>query len=131
MKRATLVIAVAISAAAAPCAMAAGGGLKAQVPFDFVVADQHLASGEYQLVRDPHTMQVRVYSGGEKLVAVAHWVPQPGDQDGKAQLVFRRYGSQRFLKAIHSGHDSAYLPETRSERNAQASAGSARAVAAR
>ncbi len=49
-----LAMAAAVSVLAAPCALAMDNVvLKVDVPFDFVVADQQLPSGEYRIVKDP------------------------------------------------------------------------------
>jgi hypothetical protein len=113
---------------AAPCAQA-GVVLKAQIPFDFLVADQWLPSGEYRIVQD-HWL-VKLYAEGGAQVAVAHWLPQTTSGNGSWNLVFHRYGSQRFLKVI-AGSDErcAYLPETRMEREARVGRASATIVAA-
>ena len=49
-----LAMAAAVSALAAPSALALDSYvLKVDVPFDFVVADQQLPSGEYRVVKTP------------------------------------------------------------------------------
>jgi len=113
---------------AAPCAQAGSVVLKAHIPFDFVVADHKLPSGEYQIVQENRL--VKIYSQSGDQLAVAHWLPQTAVGNGSRGLVFHKYGSQRFLKVIGAGDgSSAYLPETRSERGARTAGASATIVA--
>lgn len=94
--------------------------LKVRVPFDFVVADRHLPSGEYRFVREQNPNLVRVYSKGNEQLALATWVPlAKGTEDG-GKLVFQKHGDQRFLRMIRPSDGSgAYLPKTRSEEEAE------------
>jgi hypothetical protein len=113
---------------AAPCVQASGVVLKARIPFNFVVADQQLPSGEYRIVQEEHL--VKVYSQSGEQLAVAHWVPQQTkSDDSRFSLVFHRHGSQRFLKLIGSADgNGAYLPETSAERGARTRAATSTTV---
>jgi hypothetical protein len=127
MKSVTILM-VAAAVLAAPRAHSASVVLKAHIPFDFVVADQQLPSGEYQIVQD-HSL-VKIYSQSGEQLAIAHWLPQTAAGNVSSSLVFHRCGSQRFLRVIGNGDGSgAYLPETRSERGARTGGASATVVA--
>lgn len=115
MKKMALMVAAAVAMAAAPAAMAGDAGLTAKVPFEFVVADQHLPSGEYQLVQDEQNRRLWIYSADE-LVAVTHWVPVGGESSGAAGLVFRKLGDTRVLTALRAGQSRAYVPAPRASR---------------
>jgi hypothetical protein len=113
------ILMMAAAVLAAPCAQAGSVVLKAQIPFDFVVADRQLPSGEYRILQDHRV--VKIYSKSGEQVAIAHWLPQTTDNHGSWQLVFHTYGSQRFLKVIaRSDGSGAYLPDRPLERKARA-----------
>jgi hypothetical protein len=112
-----LMMTVAASILAAPCVMANDVVLKAQVPFDFVVADRHLPSGEYSFVQDQESRVVRILSEEREQVAVAHWQPLVPGVKGSGKLVFHKHGGQRFLRMIRATDGGgAYLPESGSEK---------------
>ncbi len=124
-----LMMVAAVAVLAAPSAQAGSVVLKAQIPFDFVVADYRLPSGEYRIVQDQWL--VKIYSKAGAQVAVAHWLPKTTSSSGTTNLVFDRYGSQRFLKLIAGPNGkAAYLPATRLEREARAGGPAATMVAA-
>ena len=129
MKSVNILMMAAAAVLAAPCAQAGNVVLKAQIPFDFVVADRQLPAGEYRIVQE-HWL-VKVYSQSGDQLAVVHWLPQTTDSHGSWNLVFHRYGGQRFLKVI-GGRDGsgAYLPERALERKARADRASSVIVAA-
>jgi hypothetical protein len=116
-----LMMATAAAILIAPCAQAQGVVVKVRVPFDFVVADQVLPSGEYQFVQQQDPRLVRIYSKAHAPQAIAYFIPMTAAPTGKASLVFHKYGNQRFLKMIcDCGGSGAYLPKLRKERQAQA-----------
>ena len=120
---------IAVAVLAAPCVRAGDVVFKADIPFDFVVSDRHLPSGEYRIVQE-HRL-VKIYSQHGEQLAAAHWVPQATTGKDKASLVFYTYGTQRFLKVVGSADGSgAYLPETRAEREARSGGASTTIVAA-
>jgi hypothetical protein len=132
MTRSTRILAMAAAVAvlAAPCALAMDGAvLKVNVPFDFVVADQQLPSGEYRIVKGQDTGVVRIYSKAQKHLVTAFCVPAPSDVAKGGELVFHKHGSQRFLKSIRTADGfGASLLESRTEKEAQASGNAAVAV---
>jgi hypothetical protein len=128
-----LSLAAAAALLAAPCALAEKVTLKAEVPFDFVVADRHLPSGEYRFVTTADPGVVRVYSTKTQasVATVPCWNLASDPAEAK-RLVFERHGSERFLKRIRGGDGSGvYLVETRSERQAEARAAAASQAEAR
>ena len=119
-----LSLAAAVTVLAAPCVRAEVVSVKAAIPFDFVVADRQLPSGEYRFVRTDDPGVVHVYSAQTREhLAIVFCRALPRDLDARAELAFDKHGSQRFLKSIRSGDGSGvYLPGTRSERQAEAQA---------
>jgi hypothetical protein len=116
-----LTMAAAAVALAAPCALANSTALRVQVPFDFVVADQHLPSGEYRFVHEQDSGLLRIYAKGGGQVAIARWTPRVMPVWGSGMLVFHKYGSTHILKAIRTDDGGeARLPKTRSEDQARA-----------
>jgi hypothetical protein len=119
-----LSLAAAATVLAAPCARAEVVSVKAAIPFDFVVADRQLPSGEYRFVRADAPGVVHVYAAGTREhLATVFCRALTRDPDAQAELAFDKHGSQRFLKTIRSGDGSGvYLPDTRKERRAEAQA---------
>jgi hypothetical protein len=118
-----LVLAAAVSALAAPCALALDKVVvKISVPFDFVIADRQLPSGEYRLVQSQNPGVVQIYSKNHEHLMTTFCLPLPWEAAGKGKLVFRSHGGQRFLKMIRTEDGSGvYFPKTRTESEAQAS----------
>ena len=92
--------------------------LKADIPFDFVVGDKRLPSGEYQ-VKSLHQTATQIQSTDARSSAI---VLTTGMQAGKisnlGKLVFNRYGDQYFLSKIWaaSSDSGRQLPKSRLER---------------
>jgi hypothetical protein len=127
-----LAVAAAASLLAAPCALAERVVVKADIPFDFVVAGRLIPSGEYVFVvtDDPGLVQIRSASSGAHFAAVP-CSPLTRDARGATRVVFDRHGSEQFLKTIHSWDGSGvYLAETPAERQAEARAEAAAQAAA-
>lgn len=116
-----LSLAAAVTVLAAPCVRADVLTVKAAIPFDFVVADRQLPSGEYRFVRTNDPGVVHVYSAQTREhLAVVFCRALPRELDARTELGFDKHGSQRFLKTIRSGDGfGVYLPDTRSERQAE------------
>jgi hypothetical protein len=128
-----LSMAAAAAALAAPCALALDRAVvKVTVPFDFVVADRHLPSGEYHLVESYNPSVVQIYSKDQEHLVSTFCLRQSWEAGagGKGKLVFRDRGGQRFLKMLRTEDGSTvYFPKTRTENEAQAR-GEARATGA-
>jgi hypothetical protein len=119
-----LTMAAAAALLTAPCVQAGTVTVEAAIPFDFVVADRQLPSGEYRFVRtgDPGVVHVYAAKTREHL-AVVLCRDLPKDLDERTLLTFDKHGSQRFLKRIRTADGSGvHLPGTRSERQAEAQA---------
>ncbi len=92
--------------------------LKADIPFDFVVGDKQLPSGEYH-VKSPQSGVMLIQSKDAHSSAI---VLTTGMQAGKisdvGKLVFNRYGDQYFLSKIWapSSDTGRELPKSRLER---------------
>jgi hypothetical protein len=114
----------ALSVLAAPGVRAGAVVVKAAIPFDFVVADRHLPSGEYSFVRTDNPGFMHIFSATTREhVATVSGLTLPRATDAGTKLVFDKHGSQRFLKSIRSADGfGLYLPDSRSERQAQAQA---------
>lgn len=130
MKKSLKVLALAAGAALLTAAGALAEPVKvtAQVPFDFVVADQQLPSGEYRFVTSDEPGLVLIYSAktGEHVATVLGRA-LPASADERGQLVFDRYGSDRFLNRIRSADGvGVFLPIGRVQSRAQAEAKAAR-----
>ncbi len=133
-KSVTMALAAAgLLALAAPSVLAADRVvLKVEIPFNFVVADQQLPAGSYRIVEAQDPGAVRIYSNGQKHLLTTFCLQASPDLAQRRTLVFHRHDGRYFLKTIRGADGfGAYLPETRSEKQAQASARSATAVAMR
>jgi hypothetical protein len=129
MLKALKVLSMAMVAAMAVAPRAqASDALKANVPFDFVVAGQAMPSGEYQFVRSEDPRVVQVYSRERGRVVITAYTAAPAAMP-EAGLVFHKIGEQRFLKSISIGRTTIALPTTRAERLAAAAQGAGRTVA--
>ena len=92
--------------------------LKADIPFDFVVGDKQLRSGEYN-VKQPHPGVMLIQSKDALSSAmVLTTAAQAGKISDVGKLVFNRYGDQYFLSKIWaaSSDSGRQLPKSRLER---------------
>jgi hypothetical protein len=117
-----LALAAAVSALAAPRALALDEAVvKITVPFDFVIGDRQLPSGEYRLVQSENPGVVQIYSKNHEHLMTTFCLPLPWEATGKAKLVFRNHDGQHFLKMIRTEDGSGVsFPKTRTEGQAQA-----------
>src|SRR5512147_2516880 len=118
-----LAIAVAVSALTASGALAKEGPvLKVDVPFDFVVADQQLPSGEYSIATRADSGVVRICSTDQKHHVSLFDVPARSGVKAGGELEFHAHGTRRFLKSIRTAAGfGAHIPDSRSEKQAEAS----------
>src|SRR5262245_19371414 len=74
--------------------------VKANIPFDFMVNGKTLPAGAYTLslgaVKD--TLVIRSRENSVAIAAISMATTDKGE--GKARLVFRRYGNQNFLAKV-------------------------------
>jgi len=117
---AMLVVTLAFAAASA---VVANGqtpqGLRAQVPFDFVVADKTLRAGEYQVrpLNDAGNPIVIRSNNGDRAIQLSSRTER-SDKQLRAKLVFHKYGNTYFLSQVWmAGEGTGHaIPKTRQER---------------
>ena len=95
----------------------AGVAVKANVPFDFVVADRHLPAGEYWFENQAPGV-LRIYSDDMKRTVLTHYRPAWQKASGPGKLIFQRHGSQHYLQSVDSAAAgiAAALPQSRAEK---------------
>jgi hypothetical protein len=99
-----------------------GKGLVADVPFDFYVKGELMAAGKYEFVpaastTDPSPLIVRRVSGANKKAVVPVATVVDGIKYGaQPVIVFRRYGSEYFLGAVHDWTANVRLQLIQSKR---------------
>ncbi len=98
-----------------------GFGVRANIPFDFVVGTKTLPQGTYtvKLLETSHNMIViRGQDNNEAAVAISITVSTEDTEDNSPKLIFHRYGDQYFLSQVWSGARLAgrELPKTPRER---------------
>jgi len=114
-----LALSILVSLAALPAVAKSVDGMRAQVPFDFHVGDKLVRAGEYTVRSMTADEQlIRISSGKDVASITTNYGRQGGNGDGRARLVFNKYGDQYFLSAVW-GADSTgrTLSETKRERN--------------
>jgi hypothetical protein len=90
--------------------------LKADIPFDFVVGDKQLHSGEYN-VKQTHPGVMLIQSKDARSSAmVLTTAAEAGKISDVGKLVFNRYGDQYFLSKIWASDSGRQLPKSRLER---------------
>jgi len=93
--------------------------LKASIPFEFVVNEKHLPSGEYEVSHVPNTAIILIQSRDGRSAA---YTPPAILVDARSrdvgELVFNRYGDQYFLSRIVTPGDyiGSQLTKSRLER---------------
>ena len=92
--------------------------LKADIPFDFVVGDKRLSSGEYHVKSlDQVTMQIQSKDARSTAIVLTTGM-QAAKISDVGKLIFNRYGDQYFLSKIWapSSDSGRELPKSRLER---------------
>ena len=105
------------AATAAPAYAKSVDGTKAQVPFDFYVGDREAPAGVYtvQSLTDDEAA-LRVCNGRQGNTVLTSAASERGE--GRARLVFHKYGDQYFLAAVWGADGMGRrLQETKRERN--------------
>ena len=105
----TLVVGLALAAAV----VSANGQLSshlitADIPFDFVVADQTLPSGKYTVSKasdNGKVLNIRSLDGKSSVARLSNSVADP-NANGYVRMVFHRYGEQYFLAEVWSGDNN-------------------------
>lgn len=120
-----------VSLAALPAAAKSVDGMRVQVPFDFHVGDSLIEAGAYTIKSVTDDEQLLRISGDKGMAATTtNSGRERGNGEGRARLVFHKYGDQYFLSAIW-GSDSTgrTLSETKRERNLRKELRAARGAA--
>jgi len=94
---------------------------KARVPFPFVIGNQTLPAGTYQVQRllgrptEGDQIGMIVIRGTERGVykaVVTELAPQPDESRAGSQLVFANRGGQHYLSEVHlQGEKDQYIPK--------------------
>jgi hypothetical protein len=98
-----------------------GKQLTAQIPFDFIVAEKTLRSGQYE-VRSASSagevLAIREANGKERVMRLTFESGSKPGRDMNAKLVFHRYGNTYFLSQVWMAGKSTgrELAKTRQER---------------
>lgn len=120
---AMLMVTLALAAASAAVANGQSSArLTAHVPFDFVVADQTLRSGEYRvgaIDQAGESIAIR-NSAGDSVIRLSA-ARERSDRVKTAKLVFHRYGSTYFLSQVWMAGEGTgrELTKSKSERAIQ------------
>ncbi len=115
-----LMLVVGLAVASAAVANGQGGNkLIAQVPFDFIVGDKTLASGQYhvQAVNGAgDALSIRSRDAKDQVLCLTDGA-NPA-RKGEARLVFHRYGNKYFLAQVWTAGSSVgrEMRKTRQER---------------
>ena len=108
-----------VSLAALPAAAKSVDGMRAQVPFDFHVGDRLVRAGDYT-VRSMSADELLLRISGDKgnAATTTNSGQEKGNGEGRARLVFHKYGDQYFLAAVWgSDSNGRTLSESKRERN--------------
>ena len=108
-----------ISLAAMPASAKSVDGMRAQVPFDFHVGGSLVRAGKYTIKSLTADEQViRLSNGKEIATTTTNSGQERGNGEGRARLVFHKYGDQYFLTAVWgSDSNGRTLSESKRERN--------------
>lgn len=121
-----------VSLAPLPAAAKSVDGMRAQVPFDFHVGERLVGAGAYTVKSLTADEQVLRISGDKGSAATTtNSGTEKGNGEGRARLIFHKYGDQYFLAAVW-GADSTgrTLSESKRERNLRKELSAARAATA-
>lgn len=97
-----LVVGLALASAAVANGQS-GRQVTAQVPFDFIVAERTLRSGQYEVSNANaagDVLAIRDADGKDQTMRLTSPVIRNDRQDMNAKLVFHRYGSTYFLSQV-------------------------------
>jgi hypothetical protein len=120
---AMLVLIGGLTAASAVVASGQSGRtVKADVPFDFIVAEKTLRAGNYDIVipnEGGDALAIRSRNGADQVMRLSHAAQRANDGKLTAKLVFHRYGSTYFLAQAWTAGNSTgcELPKSRQERS--------------
>ena len=98
-----------------------GFGVRANIPFDFVIGTKTLPQGTYTvkfLETSPKVLVISGQDNNEAAFALSITVSAEDTEDNSPKLIFHRYGDQYFLSQVWSGARLAgrELPKSQQER---------------
>lgn len=105
------------TAAASPALAKSVDGVMTQIPFDFYVGDRLAPAGKYTVASlNDDESALRISNGRQGGTVLTNAASERGE--GRARLVFHKYGGQYFLRAVW-GADSMgrKLQESKRERS--------------
>jgi hypothetical protein len=111
-------------AATAGRALSTNTAVRTTVPFNFSAGDKQLPSGTYTISRDSSGI-IRIQNRDKHVDVYMTATPGNNEAANSAELIFRKYGEQYFLKEVlasQSGLD-ARIPTWKLEKKAQQEAG--------
>ena len=118
-----LIVVLAFATAVASANAQSTKKVVADIPFEFVVGDRTMASGEYILKANgmqSQALMIQSRDAKSSAIRLTNAIERPRSQahETKARLVFHRYGQRYFLAQVWSGADSTgrQLLESRQER---------------
>lgn len=121
-----------VSLAALPAAAKSVDGMRAQVPFDFHIGERLIPAGAYtvkSLTADEQVLRLIGTKGSA--ATTSNSGTEKGNGEGRARLVFHKYGDQYFLSAVWGADSNGRtLSESRRERNLRKELRAARGAAA-
>jgi hypothetical protein len=82
------------------CLSAQEPRLTANVPFDFVVRNQHFAAGSYTMVVDIPRSAVLIRGAEDAVFTLSIGTTRASHGDLRPKLVFNRYGDRYFLSKV-------------------------------
>ena len=120
-----------VSLASLPAAAKSVDGMRVQIPFDFHVGERLVRAGAYTVKSMTDDEQLLRISGDNGIASMTtNWAKERGNGEGRARLVFHKYGDQYFLAAVW-GSDSTgrTITESKRERNLRKELRAARGTA--
>ena len=127
-----LALSLMVSLATLPAAAKSVDGMRAQVPFDFHVGERLVPAGSYIVKSMTADEQLLRISGDKGSAATTtNSGTEKGNGEGRARLIFHRYGDQYFLSAVWgSDSNGRTLSESKRERNLRKELRAARGASA-
>jgi hypothetical protein len=90
-------------------------GMKAKVPFEFVVGGKTLPAGEYRMIAVPHRVDIQDANGKKLAVVLANEI-SGGSAREYGKIIFHCYREQCFLSEVWSpDYEHGQLVSSRSE----------------
>ena len=113
-----LLVVVTLAAAAVPANAQSPNSVKANIPFEFIVADKTLPAGAYAVTAaDAARDALMIQSADGKNSALRMSGPTEQKNKRRAQMVFHRYGQNYFLAQVWNGESSGReLAKSKQER---------------